>query len=153
MVIRRVGGSIACHVVIAKAVVESLCWKQTRTVTKYQLCLCLIDIPSECWIPNLDCIVWWKFVCGKIDCSGEWFIVVFMTALFGSCLLSGQSYPWRLREWLCLRVQGICRKIWLKGQCVELVFEMCLFSSFGLGADYPDRRFVVFVWWSRQKPP
>jgi hypothetical protein len=32
-----------------------------------------------------------------------------------------------------------------KWQCAELVFGMCLFSSFGQGADYPDRLFVVFV--------
>jgi len=153
VVIRRVGGSIACHVMIAKAVVESLCWKQTRTVMKYQLCLSLIDLPSECLIPNLDCIVWWKFVYGKIACLGEWFIIVFMTAFFGSCLLSGQTYPWRFGERLCLRVQGICRKIWLKWQCVEFVFGMCFFSSFGQGADYPDGLFVVFVGRSRQMPP
>jgi hypothetical protein len=92
VVIRRVGVSNACHVVISKAVVESLYWKQTRTVMKYQICLPLIDIPSECWIPNLDCIVWWKFVYGKIACLGELFSIVFITASYGRCLLFGQTY-------------------------------------------------------------
>jgi hypothetical protein len=95
VVIRRVGGNNACHVVTAKAVVESLCWKQTRTVMKYQLCLSLIDILSEFWIPNLDCIVWWRFVYDKIACLGEWFSIGFMTASFGGCLLFGQTYTWR----------------------------------------------------------
>jgi hypothetical protein len=51
----------------------------------------LIDILSDCWIPVLDCILWWKFVYGKIDCLGEGFIIVFMTAVFRSCLLSDVS--------------------------------------------------------------
>lgn len=112
---------------------------------KYQLCLSLIDVPSECWIPNLDCIVWWKFVYGKIACLGEWFIIVFMTVSSEVVYylgrrtrdVSGNDCVFAFRE--------SAEKYWLKWQCVELVFGMCLFSTFGQGADYPDRLSVVFV--------